>query len=30
SPPVEAKGLKGVDPRACASSFSTDGANVLI
>ncbi|MCI24952.1 hypothetical protein A2U01_0046139, partial [Trifolium medium] len=28
--PVEANGLNGVDPRACAGSFPTDGANVPI
>ncbi|MCI81492.1 hypothetical protein A2U01_0102766, partial [Trifolium medium] len=28
SPPVEAKGLKGVYPQACAVSFPTDDANV--
>ncbi|MCI54806.1 hypothetical protein A2U01_0076056, partial [Trifolium medium] len=30
SPPVEAKGLKGVNSRACAVSFPTDGTNVPI
>ncbi|MCI57901.1 hypothetical protein A2U01_0079152, partial [Trifolium medium] len=30
SPPVDAKGLKGVDQRAYAVSFPTDGANVLM
>ncbi|MCI90086.1 hypothetical protein A2U01_0111376, partial [Trifolium medium] len=30
SPPVEAKGLKGVDSRACAVSFPTNGVNVPI
>ncbi|PNX60759.1 hypothetical protein L195_g052096, partial [Trifolium pratense] len=30
SPIVEAKGLTGFDPRACASSFPTDGVDVSI
>jgi hypothetical protein len=28
SPSVEAKGLKGVDPRACTGHFLTDNVNV--